>query len=334
MNNPNGFAPILILFTVVALGVIGYLCCTYFEQFYILDQSVGVEDQIISPPTSSSSASPATTTWKTYKNEKFEFKYPEDWIYDGDTNFNSNFTLGITPKLLKESDESLSRVINIRVAEYKNINDHLDNLFCFNPVNNKCNYSHDSKETTLGGIKAKELKLFGSRPFKRVVAFKNGLTYEINVDLSEGYQNMFPELTVLKNEKIYDQIVSTFKFIEDISSGQEKTIEKVSSDWKNIQSTLPFKPVLGASEWFIDYFQFIGNNYFIVAYEDGHVTHATIFNEENGKFTHIKSYENYPFNMNQMKEILNSYGDKDFPDSYEVKEIDGVRKFVKAEIFE
>ena len=141
-----------------------------------------------------------TANWKTYRNEElgFEVKYPNSWkISEMIINNPSNLGYEVTLKRLEVGEEN-----------YKSLTISMTSKYPYLPDNN---HNAPLSQTTVGGLKAKEQVftsgycdvLSCSDPFVGIWINKNGYIYTFN----------FSNTITIKD--IYNQILSTFKFIGD-----------------------------------------------------------------------------------------------------------------------
>jgi hypothetical protein len=185
----KGFTPILILLTIVVLGVVGYVGYKNFKTSYVSNQAIGVEDQIIPPPTNTSAASASTTTWKTYTNTKYGYsiKYPETWNFNEVNNEVSNFTVFIP------SNKIATEFINISVNDIKNYSKYKQGAI-----------DQDYKPQVFNGV---DILKFDKREYDKEIIFPPSDKYHfLKIDFGYGHEGS------MKVE--VDQILSTFKFAD------------------------------------------------------------------------------------------------------------------------
>lgn len=97
-------------------------------------------------------------------------------------------------------------------------------------------------------------------------------------------------------------------------------INEFEKQWNEFEKDILIRPVLGSTTWQSpDYYQFIGKNRVLIAFEDGHIIIMAIieYNCVEG-FSLIEDGINqphgFPFdNSFDWKEVINNYGDEEYP---------------------
>jgi len=96
-------------------------------------------------------------------------------------------------------------------------------------------------------------------------------------------------------------------------------ITAFTNAWKDFESKIPYRPILGSTVWGVPYdYQFLGNNRMLIAFEDGHIALASVIQYqcgENGveKFSSIETFtKEYPFSDAAWNRLYERYGDKNF----------------------
>ncbi len=213
----RGFTPILIVVLVAVALVGGYFLYTSLRANPAKPESVAISTApvSVSTPTTKpeSTFSAETTNWKTYTDAsaKYSFRYPNKWplskipISKGcDTclesvSFSEHYNYN-------SEDTTLAVILVFKDGWVKNVKT-LDDYIKFikaEPTN------VEIKETKVGGEKAVSYKLSGGvqpLPVIEYVTTRNRIWYVIRlVDSIETNKNN------VQNTKIFDQILSTFKF--------------------------------------------------------------------------------------------------------------------------
>ncbi len=209
MPNQKGFTPIiLVLIMVTVIGIIGggYLVYRkYLNPLYLPKHDnppINWEAVQNSNPESSSSAE--TANWKTYTNNKFGFtiQYPENWEIEGDN--------PIKVDIVISSLDNSSNLIISPIAEAR-----------FSTDRNRDKKLANGTLRTVGGRTAKEYKENIEDEFTDVFVRDiqlediNGLNWTKPNEISYWVDTSQPSLV-----KIFDQILSTFKFTDQSQTGQ------------------------------------------------------------------------------------------------------------------
>lgn len=150
--------------------------------------------------------------WKTYISNTygFSFSYPNNWMYGEDNSLNNRYGINIylRPKESKPADPTYGE-INIWIFNStKTLNEFIDSELCNEPGG--CTLSNDVEIIKLGEIDAKVLKdKGGPLPSDTVVIKNNNVIIEFDFNYNgenrENYSN-------LESKRIFDQILSTFRF--------------------------------------------------------------------------------------------------------------------------
>jgi len=206
--------------TFVILSLLG--AGAYAGIWYWQDQQVAQEVVPTFTPRPSTTPDP-TADWKTYTNTQygFEFKYPSDW----NSWLDSNNVASIV-NLQQKDDDMGSAVISVSATkQLSQTTKPLDSTMVLNKTSDvtyngirwSLTFTSDKREPTLRFISA--------------TAYHNGYLYNI---VSRNY----PDTT----EKLFDQILSTFKFT-DIAD---------TSTWKTYTSPKYGYSIQYPSKWSID----------------------------------------------------------------------------------
>jgi len=209
---------ILVLLLTILLGVAGALA------FLLLKTQVKSNPQ--TPISQNTNPTPKTNTaqteisvpnnWKTYENTKFnyELKYPDNWI-------GSTFVADSDGSLLADSSTVIFKINNLNNDYYNNtmyidqcISDSDENgLYTVDPIN------PSRKEELINGIVMKQLSGINGNGL-------NHIAYIIKTPNNHCLRITFTyDKESLENKNIFDQILSTFKFINTYRSYKNETLK-------------------------------------------------------------------------------------------------------------
>lgn len=166
----------------------------------------------------------ATAGWKTYSNSEYgiSFKYPADWLVKGKNSGQEAVTLqsgiGLIPGGKNQGSAStplyIDRFDNLKKLELKawiddyNANSPLSRTF----------YSGGLQETTVGGYKAFKVDKGDCEPFycyTAIIMANDKIFMFHDIDFGEGFGYSNQEL--INYRVVFDQILSTFKFLDQTS---------------------------------------------------------------------------------------------------------------------
>lgn len=203
--------PVFIVFVFIVLGVVGYFCYQYY-----LDSWIGIitNQTIITPSTSSTSA---TRDWKTYTDDQFKmsFKYPSNW-----TNEDRYFS----PAAIKSL--TIGTVNAPVYYEFVLASDFNSSSFKYE-INNDKRKAADTI-TTIDGKNFQKYDLIDYGKYEGESAGRV-LMYLIPISTSNGksyylvfhWEEMPALQTIAGNDpKIFEEIVSTLKFDDTVSSSE------------------------------------------------------------------------------------------------------------------
>lgn len=205
---------------VAVLLVLGYLASAKYLNFWPFTISVAP----ISTPTLTLSETPDSfANWQTYRNEEygFEFKYPAGWNVVQLTEF-SNGVFEVNDKVILPNSEPSEYGIRVSVNKRQDDIPLGEYFFRFDPTQE---YIRNAKEVHVDGIKGlqsfeviseNEPPAMGNvklNPglFKNTMVFKNENRFSIS---TKG-------LNIEETNNIYNQFLSTFKFIEQTAQQKE-----------------------------------------------------------------------------------------------------------------
>lgn len=214
-KNSKGFSAILILAILFLVIVFWYFVIKRLE-------IQPVSTPLVSPTIFQDS----TTNWKTYVSNvnNFEFKYPSDWEVKGGEQesepFNGLGRLFLRPTL--DSNSPLSSVQEFSLIQIEltgspiqqTLDNHLNSLCKVN----RCEPTN-ADSILVGGLPAKRINLGSDSYFQEIAAVK----YDINTPyLKTGFiaftlhldQKLYSHYGESQIRIIFDQILSTFKFID------------------------------------------------------------------------------------------------------------------------
>lgn len=207
--NQKGFVNIiLVVVIVVLLGVVGYF--TFVKKPKPVAQQLA-PTQVANTPKSSPAPTPApddpTANWKTYTNTQYgiEFKYPNNWETDAyDTNANNSFSIHFTNYKVKDRVDC-SKFIGMEIQAGHTIEGSFD-AFVKSEVNNiGMGPSGNLTPIIIGGHAAYKVENSGWD------SACGGPGYFIQ-ESSTKYVYIFSGRGKETDQKIIDQIISTFKF--------------------------------------------------------------------------------------------------------------------------
>ena len=100
---------------------------------------------------------------------------------------------------------------------------------------------------------------------------------------------------------------------------ETEILAQLSNEWETVQATITIRPALGQSVdpdgiWGYTDVQFIGNNAFLIAFEDGHNAHKAVLSFGDGRFVLEEVFQNQSaFTATKWQELVNTYGDPSYP---------------------
>lgn len=204
----KGFVPILIILLVAAAAALGG---------YLIYQKQSKSTPSLQPTTQPSpSPTDETANWKTYRDERLMFRYPEDWTIDPVQVFGSRSEIEF--KYQKTSAFSLTYIANYNNGTEKP----------FTTLEEFTGTRRDrySKEILLAGQKAKYIVDPGDPghviSYEEVLFFSPDNKAIVSLHYEQSYYD------VPKANKILDQILSTFKFISQTDTTDWKTYTNAS----------------------------------------------------------------------------------------------------------
>lgn len=240
------FLPILII--VLLLGVVGYV----IYQNYNIKQQVPQAQPIpaantVTPTTSS------TDDWKVYSNTKFnyEVKYPSTWKFKESKNISSDYVSFLS----SEDNDDPTGTIGIQAERINTqISTDADSLKQFETFMDSCSTqtpTQCTQKTSDDYEFKKQIRIAGKLAFqtyggccmefgRHIFLYHNTNSYRFTL------YNLGPNTSGLKNEDVFNQILSTFKFADQ--SNSEISWETYSNnkhfyslqhpdDWKVFENT-------------------------------------------------------------------------------------------------
>ena len=284
----RGFAHLFLAVVIVLIGLGGLL---YFSWQKGLVKTAPEETSLT--PTSN-----PTKDWKLYSRQEISFQYPPTWKEKPIQLTGSGSYLEI------ENESGIFTFIFTNRGNYNNGTEKP-----YSSLQEYTNMPYPGVERIIDGQEAMQyLPRAGSENVNSVYFFSKDQKQIYTIELTT---NVKTEEQIEKGQKLFDQIISTFKFL-DTNDVEKDTISQFLGRWDNLQKNIPFKPVLGGAGWFVDYFQFMGNNTFLVSFEDGHVLHAAIHKKQDDQFTLMESFENIPFKSTEWNSLEEKYGDQKY----------------------
>ena len=274
------------LFLILALALIAVVGIGYYAYKNGQISLTSSQDQVTVYPTQTIGVE-ESAEWKTYRSAKyrFEIKYPKEWLVKetGDALGNDLILVGFhdesgDSEIVISFPKSIAEGITAIGSQFKQRNVR-------------------QEKATVNGLDA---------ILVTVTTLENP-EWEATPIFIEQDGTML-QIDGNYEDKTFRQTLSTFRFLD----AEKETISQFLGRWDNLQKDIPFKPVLGGAGWFVDYFQFIGNNTFLVSFEDGHVLHAAIHKKQDDQFTLMESFENIPFKSTEWNSLEEKYGDQNY----------------------
>ncbi|MCR4313083.1 MAG: hypothetical protein NUV58_02450, partial [Candidatus Roizmanbacteria bacterium] len=211
----------------IFFSILGVLLVSSIIYLYLQNQTL--KKQALNPPISPTIEVPSPTTkpsssisippdetagWKTYISSKanYSFKYPDSWpIVKLSTNVNCETCVEIVPFALsydpQSAESELSVILVFKDSRIKTLDDYK------NIIVKGDSSIIDVHDTTIGLEKSISYKLSGGIPPLPIIEYvvvKNDFYYVIRfVNSKETNKNL------VENQKIFDQILSTFKFLSE-----------------------------------------------------------------------------------------------------------------------
>jgi hypothetical protein len=163
-----------------------------------------------------------TANWKTYRNEEYEFQidYPADWIYGEKTD-----KLAIAPNTkIKKILFSPASVFDINPGAFSislfepdinlNLDEFIETYICFpHPEVERCSdvFEDNTRFSTDDSLPAKKIIIHPVISFSESVVFKKDeVFFEFEINFGMPY---YPRVTPDEKREMFDQILSTFKFL-------------------------------------------------------------------------------------------------------------------------
>jgi hypothetical protein len=249
------------------------------------------------------------SNWKTYSNTKFgySFQYPSHWKVNESKN---KFDL-------------YEQVIAINLPPNAGNKGTLGEIESWKKdavVGNKIrNLQYELDEAKESGEKIERISLNENTIYKYEIVtpgktITKFLFFENNNYLTTVSLTVFlNENDTDNNNKEANQILSTFRFTDEGENNLE-VIDLFIDQWGELQKDSPFDPILGATNWYVDNFQFIGSDTFLIVFEDGHTMHSAVYRKDNKSFVLLKSIDQTPLSPKEWNSIIETYGNN----SYEI----------------
>ena len=166
-----------------------------------------------------------TANWKTYTNKVYGFnlKYPNEWVYKEVLPNTSDNSYSWPPMSISFAPESIPPGIVWMTIDtsHLQLNEYIDSQLCHSPGD--CASSRNATNIQVGGYPAKKvLDMPGPLSTENILVKKDDTIYRITI----SYQDKSYEELYSQNHKreIFDQILSTFKFIDKANEAMPPTL--------------------------------------------------------------------------------------------------------------
>lgn len=205
MNRQKGIAPILIVL-LIAAAVGGYLIYQKQTKPSIVPQSVTQSSP--SPVASSVATSSAeTTNWKTYKDNNLSFKYPSEWSTSTRSIITAN-SPKIRLSVIPNDSTLMNECMEEKSTETKN-----------------ALVVKKFKRVTVGAMCATS-----DSTAREIWIMKHETIY------APGVSYVYSSTESLQAETIFDQILSTLKFIDQNQADETSNSRLDGNTWKNYKN--------------------------------------------------------------------------------------------------
>jgi hypothetical protein len=208
----------LLIVGIVLILIIG--AGAYFIGQKSMTKTVEKPKAVVQKPTATPTPDP-TANWKTYQGQYFSFKYPQDWSLDSSNKNSIKLTMVVNDKDSLGNPIKLQSNISVNflsVPQNTTLNDWLKTRYFRNdqPLFNLALKS--VKKTILSVSDALRIEMPGAAGYddEGVVTIHNGY----GLDISIIGDSLFGT-----NMKIFNQILSTFKFTDQTAQAQPTTLK-------------------------------------------------------------------------------------------------------------
>lgn len=205
----KGVAPILIVILVALLGIGGYFAYTSLR-------GSGEAGNVAISPSNTPQPSPSTTestgsaeiaNWKTYTNAKYSYtlKYPPEWrILTKGLSDESTSPFPIINSPCELSTESVCSQVSVSMnEEFREPNS----------ISNKTNTKLDNEDAIAFEVSQPNVNESGMLLYAISVDHNNN-KYTLTYSETQKDGHFITNMNNWKNKKIFDQILSTFKFTQ------------------------------------------------------------------------------------------------------------------------
>ena len=219
LRKSKGFAHLFLLVVIVIVGIGGILYYSWQKGLIRITPSQEVSPTPTPDP---------TTDWKTYKNAKYGYtiKYPPDYRIE----IKNQDLVILYPPQHPQSKFGYITIYRLREKKYlENTEEYFDKLLNFYPKPTYRIVDESKKRFKLNGLEVFSFRFeYLEREIKSVKLLKENLGFSI--DFLGGHLNENKGLSTNEyyNIETFDQILSTFKFIDSTPS-VENWKEKVST---------------------------------------------------------------------------------------------------------
>lgn len=208
----------MILF--IVLPIVGFFLGIRYQEILDLAKRQQMENNLsvtrIPTPTPDE-----TANWKTYRNTKysFELNYPPDWIFNEEKRQDQPSALlyiGFRPEFTPAKSRPVDyvndvAVISLSIQKNSKSLEEIIKMGSCHAGPESCTPYENVIDLVVAGLPAKKVSPPDILPTDRVFLKQNGRLYLFLVRLDESFVKSH-SLTVEDKRKIFDQILSTFKF--------------------------------------------------------------------------------------------------------------------------
>lgn len=215
LTTVTSFSKLMAAILFIILPFIGFLLGVRYQQHVDLLERQLAETAISNVKRHPTPTPDSTTNWKKYVNYKYGFKlnYPSNWMEEEINREGLLFSIGFKPNPKSNMPTPINYVPVITISiNQSSLN--LDALIrkgsCH--TNDSCIPYSEVVDLTIDNLSAKRVSPPDVLPSDRIFLKKGNLLYVFTVTLDKSYLNDY-DLTVEKKREIFNQILSTFKFL-------------------------------------------------------------------------------------------------------------------------
>jgi hypothetical protein len=208
------------------IAIIILVSLIFLGSVYILGQRLQkqVSQPIVPPPSISPSPTPnPTANWKTYRNTTYGFKlnYPFGWVFEEEKRQDQPSVLlyiGFRPEFTSDKPRPINYVNNasvilLAIQENSESLEEIIKIGSCHEYPESCTPYENVIDLVVADLPAKKVSPPDILPTDRVFLKQNSRLYLFGVTLDESFAKSH-SLTVENKKKIFDQILTTFKFTD------------------------------------------------------------------------------------------------------------------------